>query len=374
MDEPESPFERAADEALRVLREAPPLALLAVVAALFELTFARVAWNGLPDVVDLETLRQLRDLARFPRNLAAVAGLAALVVGLLAFLRHPGFAPIGRRLAIAAFSGIYVPSVLVATVFPYASLRARLVVFGLAAANVLTTLLAMTAIRYRAPPAVRLAVGMVAATAFGSLLVVGLGLLMTAEEGAFAWVANLLSAHPTTSQRALLALRHVGELCWLGVLLAGSAAILHGGTAGRSGRYVAAGLVLALVVAACVAFRALVGHRFRLMIFGAFRFGLFLDDASLIYAVPLGIAVAGGLVGLASKEPARRQLGAGLLLWMTAGYAPHTPIQLLYLVLSTLLVTRAAQALDPAGEWRARHPWLSLLARASRPQSPPTAR
>lgn len=374
MEEHESPFQRAADDALRVLREPPPLALLAVVAALFELALARIAWNGLPDVLDLEALRALRDLGRFPRNLAAVGGIVALVFALLAFLRHSGYAPIWRRLVVAAFSGIFVPSLLVATALPYASLRARLVIFSLAAANVLATLIAVTAVRYRAPAGARLAAGMVAATALSSLLVVGLGLVMTAQGGALGVLASLLAEDPETSQRVLLAVRHLGEVCWMSVLGGGAAAILHGAREGRSGRYVAAGVVLALVVAGAIALRALVGHRFRLMVFGAFRFGLLLDDASLLYALPVGLALAAGVVGLASARPPIRQLAAGTLLWMAAGYAPHTPIQLLYLMLATMLVTRSAQSLDPDGAWRARHPWLSLLARTSPPRSPPTAR
>ena len=101
MEERESPYERAADDALRVLREAPPLALLAVVAALFELGLARVAWHGLPDVVDLETLRVLRDLGRFPRNLAAIAG----IVGLLFALLYPRLSLDSPALAIAFAGG-----------------------------------------------------------------------------------------------------------------------------------------------------------------------------------------------------------------------------------------------------------------------------
>ncbi|MCA9608774.1 MAG: hypothetical protein KC619_24390 [Myxococcales bacterium] len=374
MEERESPYERAADDALRVLREAPPLALLAVVAALFELGLARVAWHGLPDVVDLETLRVLRDLGRFPRNLAAIAGIVGLLFALLAFLRHSGWAPIGRRLIVAAFSGVFVPSLLVATALPYASLRARLVVFSLGAANVLTTLIAVTAVRYRAPTGVRVAVGAMGATAFCSLLVVGLGLAMTAETGALGRIAALLTEHPGTSQRVLLGMRHVGEVCWMSVLVGIALAILHGAPPGRNARYLTAGALLAAVVAGAVALRLLVGHRFRLMIFGAFRFGLFLDDGSLLYALPIGVAIGAGLVGLAAKSPAVRQLAGGLLLWMAAGYAPHTPIQLLYLLFATMLVSRSAQALDPQGPWRKRHPWLSLMARTTPPRSPPTAR
>ncbi|MBX3274314.1 MAG: hypothetical protein KF729_28870 [Sandaracinaceae bacterium] len=374
MEPPESPYERAADLALAAVRAAPPLALVAVVAAAFELALARVGWNALPDVLDLETLRALRDLSRFPRNLAAVAGILGVVVALTALLRHPGFASIPRRLSIAAFSGIFVPSLLVATVLPYASLRARLVIFALAAANVLVTLVALTGLRYRAPLGVRIAAAAMALAAFGSLLVVGIGLVSAAEGGVLGLLASLLAREPSTTQAVLLGLRHAAELAWFVVPLAGGFAILHGEPAGRSRRFVLAALVLVAVVVACVALRGLIGHRFRLMVFAAFRFGLLLDDVPLLYAVPFGAGLGGVVVGLASRRAELRQLAAGLALWLFAGYAPHTPIQLLYLVLAALLVARAAQALDPRGPWRDRHPWLALMERASRQRSRPTAR
>jgi len=263
-----------------------------------------------------------------------------------------------------------VPAVFVATALPYASLRAKLVVFGLAAANVLVTLLAMTAVRYRPHPALRIAVGCLAGTAFISLCVVGLGQLMVAQGGAFGWVATLLSRHPTTSQRALLGLRHVGEVCWMGVLACGAFTVLYRGRRGRDARFLGAALLLVGVVVLGLLGRELIGHRFRLMIFGAFRLGLFLDDLPTLYGVPLGVGVAGGVVGLGSRDPATRQLGAGLLLWLIAGYAPHTPIQLLYLLLSAVLITRSAQALDPAGAWRAHHPWLRLLGHGRAREAP----
>jgi len=362
--EPKSLLERAADQALEILREAPPLAVMAVVAALFELSLTRIAWHGLPDVVDLELLRSVRDLGRFPRNLAAVGGLVALLFALLGFLRLPGFASIGRRLAVAAFSGIFVPSIVVATVFPYATLRAKLVVFGLAAANVLVTLIGMTAARHRAPISLRLASGLVALTAFVSLAVVGLGQLLAADPRSLGWVGALLSSDASRNQSMLLILRHIGEACWVGVVVGGTVTVLHGKPAGRDARYVVAGLLLAATVIAAVLFREEIGHRFRLMVFGAFRLGIFIDAMPTLYAVPVGTGLAGGLVGLASRRPPVRQLAAGLLLWVAAGYAPHTPIQLLYLVLSATLITRSSQAMDPKGEWRERHPWLRLMGKA----------
>ena len=348
----------SADGALRILSEAPPLTTFAAVAALFELTLGRLAWHGLRYVVEPGDLRALHDLARFPRNLAAVAGLVALVVALFSFLRLPGWAPIVRRLAVAAFTGIFVPCMLVATVLPHAALRPRIVVFGLAAANVLVTLTGMTAVRYRPGAALRLATLLVAMTAFLSLTVVGLGQVMMAQHGPLAQLAAFFVRNADTSQRVLLGLRHLGELCWFGALVGGALAALHQRPRGRNTRYVVAALILALTFGLGLYGHSVIGHRFRLMMFGAFRFGLLLDEAPIAYCIPLGIGVGGALVALAHRSTG--QLGLGLLLWIAAGYAPHTPIQLLYLVLAAMLITRSAQALDLRTGWQRHQPWAKL--------------
>lgn len=361
----------AAESALRVLRVAPPLALMAVVAALFELALARLGYQGLADVIDEVTVRELKDWARFPRNLAAISGLTSLAVGLLAFLRLPGYAPVGRRLAVAAFSGIFVPSVVVATLLPAATLRPKLVIFGLAAANVLVTLLAMTAVRHRPWRGLRPAVACVGIAAFVSLAVVGLGQLAQSPGGLWGPLATLFIDHAGATQTFLLGLRHVGELAWLGVLGLGGWALATGGGSARRHRRIAIWLGVGAIVAVALflAYQG-VGHRFRLALIWAFRLGLVIDEAPAAYAIPLGLGLGATLTGLARPEPAARQLAMGLALWLAAGYAPHTPIQLLYLVLSALLITRSAQALDPDGEWRERQPWARLLSPPPDPGPP----
>ncbi len=178
-----SPLEGAADAALRALSHVPPLAMLALAAALAELVLARFVWHGFTETLPTDVLILARRWARFPRNLAAVAGLFALVWAIFGFLRHPGYAPIGRRLVVAAFSGIFVPSIAVAALIPAALLRRNLVLFALAAANVLVILIGMTAVRYRAGRAVRAAVGLATASCLLSLSIVGLGLLLGAQRG-----------------------------------------------------------------------------------------------------------------------------------------------------------------------------------------------
>lgn len=369
----DGPLERAADRALAAVRRAPPLALMAVVAGLFELALARVGWHGLTDTVPAADLLEARRVARFPRNLAAVSGIVTLTFALLAFLRLPGYAPVGRRLAVAAFSGIFVPSVVVATFLPQATVRPRLVIFGLAAANVLVCLLGMTAVRYRPGRALRTAIAGATLSCFLTLLFVGLGQLAQASpEGFWGAVAGALVDHSSATQDVRLTLRHLGELCWLAPSLAGAWAVVVAdrgpGTQRRIG--VALGLAVTLAVALLLA-RETVGRHYELALFGAFRLGLLLDVAPEVYALPLAAGLAGGLVGLGRPDPRYRQLGAGMLAWIAAGFAPHTPIQLLYLVLGTTLLTRSAQALDPEGTWRTRHPWARLAGTSTPRRAPP---
>lgn len=356
--------ERAAAAAVRAVSLVPPLALLAVAAALVELTFARVVWHGLTETIDTALLFDARRLARFPRNLAAVAGLVAVMASLVAFLRLPGFASIGRRLAVAAFSGIFIPSVAVAALLPSALLRRKLVIFGLAAANVLVALITLTAVRYRPERTLRISLGLACATALLTLTTVGLGQLAQAQGGLWGSLGALMMASPRATERVLLAIRHTGELCWAGVLIAGAIAAVWDRGVGRiRARVVSAVALIVALAIGIVALEQIVGHRFRFLLFGSFRLALLVDDLPLAYAVPLAIGLGGGLVAVVRAEPAMRQLGAGLLAWLAAGFAPHTPIQFLYLVLGALLLARAGQARDPEGPWRRHQPWARLMGR-----------
>ncbi|MGE0792050.1 MAG: hypothetical protein AB7S26_40625 [Sandaracinaceae bacterium] len=360
-------YERAAASALEQLREAPPLALLAVCAALFELAMARVGWHGLTDLADADTVRQLGRLARFPRNLAAVGGSIALLVALLQYLRFPGFASIGRRLAVAAFAGIFLPCIAVATFLPHESLRPRLVLFGLAAADVLVALISLSALRYRAEVGLRIAVAGVAISTFLILVVLGVSQLSQADQGPWAWFAALVARHPTTTQTIHLGLRHAAEVVWHAVLFAGAWTTIVGDFGERNRTRILAGASLfGALLGGLLGAGALVGHRFPLLVFGSFRWMLALDAAPLLYTIPVAAALAGGFVGLARTRPEARQVGIATLFWLCAGFGPHTPIQLLYLVIGGALFVRSAQAYDPTGAWRLHHPWMRLSERRAR--------
>jgi hypothetical protein len=354
----ETPLERAAASALEGLSSIPALGLLAMGAAILELVLARVVWHGLAEILPDEQLFAIGKIARFPRNLAAIAGILALAVALFGFVRYPGYAAIGRRLAVAAFSGVFMPSVLVAAALPERMLKPRLVIFGLAAANVLVTLIGMTAVRYRADRPLRVAVGLASAGSFLTLATVGIGQLALVEGGFWGAVSRMLGRDTPTLQRILLALTHTGELCWLAVLICVAIVALwdRGRPGARSRIAIGVALVLLFFVG-LLAIQAMTGYRYRFLLFGSFRLGLAVDDAPVLYALPLAIGIAGAIAALARRDPTMRQVGAGGALWLAAGFAPHTPIQLLYLVLAAALLTRAAQARDPVGAWRARHPW-----------------
>ncbi len=361
------------DEAALSVARMPALALLAVGAALFELALGRAIWHGLNEVLPAPALIELHQLARFPRNLSAVAGVVALVVALFAFLRLPGFASIGRRLAVAAFAGVFVPSIVVAALLPIAMVQPKLVVFGLAAGNVLVTLLGLTAARYRAERPLRIAVALASVASFVTLLVVGLGQLAQAQGGFWGALGAVLADESGSSQRMLLAIRHLGELAWIGVLVAGCvAAAWDRGAPGLRARVGWTVGLTVVAVAALLLLQDVAGHRFRYMLFGSFRLGLLVDDVPAAYAVPLAIGLAGACVGIARRDPAQQQLGAGMLAWLCAGFAPHTPIQLLYLVLGAALLSRAAQARDTTSGWPSYQPWARLTGGATQGAPPST--
>lgn len=359
--------EPAPDGLIESLRAPPPLGLLAALAALVELVVARVAYNGLTERIDDLALLELRRWARLPRNLAAVSGLIALSFALLTYLRAPGHASIPRRLTVAAFSGVLLPALLMATLLPPAGLRRTLVVFALGAASSLVTLFAMSGVRYRGHPALRAAVGLAGSSTLLSLLWLGLGQLRQPRGDFWDILGALFVNNPTFTESLILGLRHAAEVAWLGVLAAGSTWLIGfaeaepRATARGRIRLVLFGVAGVLGVVLLFVLRTAFRRYFRHVLYGAFQLELLVDQAPVLYALPLGVALGVGLLALTRRDALARQVGCGLTLWLAAGYGPLTPIQLLYLALGGALLARAVQADDPHGSWRARSPWSRLI-------------
>ncbi|MGF1468075.1 MAG: hypothetical protein ACFCGT_18285 [Sandaracinaceae bacterium] len=364
-DDAESPAESgdaAASTVLDALRAAPPLTTLAAVAGVAELVASRWLWLTLGSRPGADaTMMALRRQGwlDLPRTLAALAAMVGLAFGLASFLRLPGYAPMGRRLSVAAFSGILLPAFLVAIFLPRAFTQERLVLLALAATHVLVTLVAITAARYRAGGPFRIATSLAALAGFLTLVTVGLRRLAEAPaRGLWAPVTGLLQAYSVATLGLLSVLQSVGEGAWLGVLLAGGVAAAGGATG--TGRWRRLGLAVSLAaVLSLLGLRAadLLGPSFGLFLYGSFRLQALFSSFPALYVIPLAFGLASALIAMVRSDPGRRQAGLGVLLWLLAGYGPHTPYQMIYLLLGALLLSRSAQALDPNGEWQHRRPW-----------------
>jgi hypothetical protein len=156
----------------------------------------------------------------------------------------------------------------------------------------------------------------------------------------------------------LLLIRHAGELAWLAVPMLAALGLRKKRSSRRRLAVSFGGLLLGLALA--FALSSLPRERSQSVVYATLRGLLLLESSPWLYALPFAIGIAGALDGLLSRSPNERQLGAGLLLWIAAGYAPHTPIQLLALSLGALLLARATQGDDESGAWQKRWPW-SLL-------------
>ena len=325
----------------------PPVAWLAAFAAIVELG-TRVAVRVLHEVSADKALAVLR-LSAYPRNVAGVAGLLTLGGGIVAFLRMPGFAGLGRRLGVAAFAGILLPALLLSTVLPRERLAPIVVLIALAAGHILTVLLALNALPYRTG-AVRVVLGGIAGSTLCSLLLVSLASVRAVTGLAGGWV--------TLSGQAL---RHGGELAWVITLLAAPFALLPRGHSMRERLAQGAAVVVAIVVMVLGVWGENELHpHYGTVVYGAFRVSLLPERLSVFYVLPVAAALAGAVAASLDASALRRQAGYAMCLFVAAGHSPRAPVLLLYGSLAAVLLARAAQAMDPEGVRRASLGWGSL--------------
>jgi hypothetical protein len=314
--------------AWRQLAKTPLLGMLAAFAALLDLAVNRVAIRTLGETLSHLELIELVRWGHLPRNLAAISGLVALTIALLSFLRTPMHAPVRRRLSIAGFAGIFLPTTALATLLPAERTSLQIVLFAVGAANVLAVLLGLTAARRDAPWGIRAGVALVAISAF------------------FAFASLVVTLLPpiAQTQAGLVAgavLRRTGEVCFLIAPIAVAVSIGPRGRDRRSRVSLAAGVVTFLV-AMSLSWWGLNSLRgdFAVVLYGAERVELFLESAPFVYVVLLSTAVAVGVAGVTSGDSAHRQAGAGVLLLVAGGYAARSPGRLLMTVLAVALLAR----------------------------------
>jgi len=315
-----------------LLGHAPLLAIVSAFAALADVGCNRILVPMIAGHVDDDFVRWLVGIGAWPRNLAALAGLVALTIALVSYLRMRGYASMVRRLFVASFAGIFMPTVVLAIVMPRERTQGEVVIFATAAANILATLLASTSTRARAPVAWRAGAGLVGLATFCSL----------------AWLtASRVRGIALTSVGPKLAALSAGaaELGYIAVLVLVAALVVP-----RSPRIrdrIALGVGVATLVASLAAF--VVSWRwlradFATVLYAAQRVDLLIDAAPLVYAVPIAVALGGGVAALCGADAIRRQAGAGLLLFTAAGCAPRSPGALLTMLLGAALISRAVLA------------------------------
>lgn len=328
----------------------PPLARLAALMALVDLFWNRVVVRVINDDEALGIALQRGGV--FPRNLAAVAGLISLAIGVFTFLRMAGYSGLGRRLGVSSIAGLLMPAFVLALVIPKERVSIWVVVAALLASNALVVLIGTVSLQYRAGMR-RWATLLVTLDALLVLTGLVIGTVRSIAESA--WAAPLgIVAH------------HAGEIAWhiipLVILVAlfraqKGAAPSESPLPGRGMMALAGGVVVLVLALALFGESQLHAHRFGTLVYGALRLTLIPPSLAWLNGLTVGIAVAAAAVGMLSPCPARVQLGAAAALWVAAGSAPHAPGQLLDFALAGLLLARAAQAATIEGRARARMRW-----------------
>ncbi|MCA9616178.1 MAG: hypothetical protein H6720_21205 [Sandaracinus sp.] len=331
------------DEApLRVL---PTLGALTLACALLDLVGRRLVVRVLGDR-DLASLSHdvLVDLGRgsnFVRNLAAFAGLIALGSALTGFLHPRAPVPTPQRVGLAGFAGIFLPTIFLSAVLPVERTTPIVVLVACGASSFLAIVFALGALRWRGPRGLR--VGAVT-LAFASFL-------------AFAATVFLVLARLLlwdTGYAFGMTLRRVGEVGWLATLVL---CALVAWPSDRSRNVQVATGVGAFALAGAGAFglatlwRRASPELYADLVYGATHLELGFESLPVAYPAAVLVAMPFGLAGLVSGDSARRFAGGALLFLATAGFAPTTPLTLLFQSLAVVLLARAlvgeAMADDP---------------------------
>jgi hypothetical protein len=318
----------------------PPLIFLCAAAALCA---AAIQDTALPlltgDTAYRQALRPLDQAGSFAANLAAISGIIALGFALLGFAKRATWVGLARRFSLAAFSGIFLASMTVAVLFDRQRTTTEGVLFALATASVLTSLLHGIAFGAGRGLAVRL---LSANAMFMAVAALSTQLLQL-------WSERTLSSWHLS---ALGMARTVGEVSYLAVLVCGAlVALPQAGTrAAGIGRKLGAAALLFGAGGLLVAERAL-GKDYALVLYQNQRVSAWVDTLPSLYALPLALAFASSVAGLIGGDMQRRQGACGLLLLLCSGYSPPTPGRLLTLtlglaLLASVIVTRTVQALD----------------------------
>ena len=326
------PTRELADAFSAHAEQAPPLALLAALAALCATVINQVLLPALGDKRGYRYAGLLDQVGAYATNLAAIAGLVALGFALLAFVRFSPLVPLRKRLMFAAFAGIFLPSIAMSALFERQRTTAETVLFAMGAAQVLVGLAGTAAAR-------------ATESRYGRLL--SLGCTLMAASSLTSQVLQLasrvqLSAWLLSAQRTAQGL---GELSYLLLLVALAPMLLPAGSDGRARAARMAGYVaLPLTLGGLYVAERKLGQDYSLLLYHAQRVSLFIDAFPRLYSLPIVLALSAGLAALLGADRLKQQAAAGALLLVASGYAPFAPGRLLTSVLGAVLVCRTVLA------------------------------
>jgi hypothetical protein len=277
------------------------------VAAFTDLVINRVLLPLGIDVWSHDALVGLDRWGAFARNLSVVSALVALSFCLASFSSRKSALPISARAGIASFGWVLVPIVALMTFLPRSYTRVELV-----------------------------------------LAVAGLAHAVASFSGIVSMIVSLVGGriYWAHTDRLSNAFRWSGELAYLAVPLAiGLAVAIPWREAAGKATLVLSGLAAGVVAIGMAVWKYAVGQDLPDLLYGTVRVDFLPEDDFILYAIPLGIGAAVTVTAMLSKDPVDRQMGAALLLLLSAGYAPRTPSALIVTVLGVALLSRTGIAL-----------------------------
>lgn len=315
----------------RALADAPALSLLCAIGAWLAMLVRKAALPSLHGQTDHNLLLKLGMWGEFGANLAAVAGVPALALGLHQYLFLPNpVLSLRRRMLAATFAALTIYVTLFATFLDRAHTTTQMVFFGLGAAHVLAVVLLMGSLAFAHSVADRALV---------------LAIAVMCLFGLMGHVVELFSRTQLELARYSRWLHGLGEIGYL-VALVASAVVLSHNDEDRHRSWVR--FVTFLVLGACgsafVLAELSLGADFAVILYHAQRLRLLLEASPLAYGLPLSVATATAVGALASSRSSHRQLAIGTLLLVSGGYLPQAPGQLLVLALGACLISRAVAA------------------------------
>jgi hypothetical protein len=320
------------DERSPLFEAVPPLAWMAGAAALADLILNRVLIPSGSDAWSSGALTRLDSAGSFARNLSVVSALVALSFCLGSLSSLKSGLPFAARAGIASFGWVLVPIITMMTFLPRGMTRIELVLATVGLAHALILLLILAGIHRRSAPAVTVALVLTLVAAFSGFL----SMVVTLVGGRRYW---------EHTDRLSNAFRWSGELAYLAVPLAIALAVAIPWREARGKVALPlSALAAGLVATGMALWKHAVGPDLPDLLYGAMRLDFLPEDKFILYAIPLGIGWAVTAAAILSKDRVRRQMGAALLLLLSAGYAPRTPSALIVTVLGVALLTRVGIA------------------------------